>query len=265
MTERRSGAVFRLQREFGFSELVVRPGGLLKLLLLPGMDGTGLMFEPLLKALPDWLQPTVVAYPTQEPLDYEGLFPLVRSACPPTGEFVVLAESFSGPLAVMLAASDPPGLRGVILCASFIQCPLWAPFRWIAAAARPVYFRLTPTWAARWALLGRHGTDDRLNRLFATATSTVGPAAMAARARAVAGVDVTAELRLCQVPLLYLIAKYDRVVGPSCLSAIQREKPDTQVVELAGPHLLLQALPVEAAHEVGQFITKIKSPLPQSL
>jgi pimeloyl-ACP methyl ester carboxylesterase len=228
----------------------------LKLLLLPGMDGTGLMFEPLLKALPGWLQPTVVAYPVHEPLDYEGLLPAVRAACPSTGEFVVLAESFSGPLAVMLAASEPLGLRGVILCASFIRCPLRTPFRWIAAAARPVYFRLVPTWLARWALFGGHGTD-RLHRLFATATSTVSPAAMAARARAVASVDVTAELRMCPVPLLYLQAQQDRVVGPSCLRAIRREKPEIQVVELPGPHLLLQALPIESAYEVGQFIQRI--------
>lgn len=226
------------------------------MLLLPGMDGTGLLFEPLLKALPDWLQPRVVAYPADEPLGYEGLLPSVRDACPPAAEFVVLAESFSGPLALMLAASEPPGLRGIILCASFIRCPLRTPFRWIAAAARPIHFRLAPTWPARWALFGGHETDF-LHRLFATATVTVSPAAMAARARAVASVDVTEELRMCRVPLLYLAAQQDRVVAPSCLSTIRREKPDIQVVELPGPHLLLQTLPVEAAYEVGQFIKRI--------
>src|SRR5260221_9695174 len=102
------------------------------------------MHDQVLEALRDGLQPIVVAYQAHEPLDYEGLFPSVRAACPPTGEFVVLAESFSGPLAVMLAASEPQGLRGIILCASFIRSPLWTPFRWIAAAARPGYFRLAP-------------------------------------------------------------------------------------------------------------------------
>ena len=62
---------------------------------------------------------------------------------------------------------------------------------------------------------------------------------------------------MCRVPLLYLEAQQDRVVGPNCLSAIRREKPDTQFVELPGPHLLLQTLPVETAYEVGQFIKRI--------
>lgn len=216
------------------------------------MDGTGLLFEPLLEALSGWLQPKVVAYPAHEPLGYAGLLPSVREVCPTDAEFVVLAESFSGPLALMLAASEPPGLRGIILCASFIRCPLRTAFRWIAAAARPIHFRLAPTWPARWALFGRHETDH-LRRLFATAMATVSPAAMAARARAVASVDVAAELRMCRVPLLYLSAQQDRVVAPSCLATIRREKPDIHVVELPGPHLLLQTLPVEAAYEVGQF------------
>ena len=220
------------------------------------MDGTGLLFEPLLEALPGWLQPKVLAYPASEPLGYAELLPLVRDACPPAAEFVVLAESFSGPLALMLAACEPSGLRGIILCASFIRCPLSAPLRWIAGAARPIWFRLTPTWPARWALLGRHGTD-RLNRLFATAAATVSPEVMAARAKAIATVDASAELRKSRVPMLYLAGGQDRVVGPSCLSPIRLMKPDIEVVELSGPHLLLQTFPVETAYEVGQFIKRV--------
>jgi len=222
------------------------------------MDGTGLLFEPLLEALPGWLEPTVVAYPAREPLGYAELLPWVRDACPSASEFVVLAESFSGPLALMLAASEPSGLRGVSLCASFIRCPWPAPLRRMAGAARPLCFRLAPTWLARWALLGRHGTN-RLNRLFAAAAATVTPEVMAARARAIASVDVSAELRRTRVPLLYLAGGHDRVVGPSCLSTIRRIKPYIEVVELPGPHLLLQACPVEAAYEVGQFIKRVAS------
>ena len=231
--------------------------GSVKLLLLPGMDGTGLLFEPFLEALPVWLKPQVVASPAHEPLGYAELLSVVRSACPLLEEFVVLAESFSGPLAILLAASQPPGLRGAILCASFIRCPLRTPFRWLAAAALPIMFRLAPLWPARWALLGRHETV-RLRQSFATALASVSSEALAARARAVASVDVTVELRMCQVPLLYLAGRQDRVVPVRCLRAIQQERPDTQVVELPGPHLLLPTLPAQAAHEVGQFIERIQ-------
>ena len=62
----------------------------MNLLLLPGMDGMGLLFDPLLESLPDWLHPNVVAYPPNEPLGYAELFPVVRNACPPVGDLVVL-------------------------------------------------------------------------------------------------------------------------------------------------------------------------------
>jgi len=40
----------------------------MRLLLLPGTDGTGLLFEPLVKALPSCLTAHVVAYPPEQPL-----------------------------------------------------------------------------------------------------------------------------------------------------------------------------------------------------
>lgn len=54
----------------------------MNLILLPGMDGTGLLFEPLLEALPGWLEPKVIAYPGHEPLGYAELLPLIRRVRP---------------------------------------------------------------------------------------------------------------------------------------------------------------------------------------
>ena len=88
------------------------------LILLPGMDGTGQLFGPLLRILPPGLEAAVVAYPPDRPCGYAELLPLVEAAVPDGGEFLILGESFSGPLALLLAASRPRGLRGVILCAS---------------------------------------------------------------------------------------------------------------------------------------------------
>lgn len=99
----------------------------MRLLLLPGMDGTGRLFAPLLAALPPDIDGEPVAYPPDEPLGYEGLLPLVEAAAARGGDFVVVGESFSGPLALLLAARSPPGLRGVVLCATFIRFPLPVP------------------------------------------------------------------------------------------------------------------------------------------
>src|SRR5262250_2287563 len=93
------------------------------LILLPGLDGTEIFFRPLLSSLPSWIDARCVQYDADGPHDYRDLLPLVREACRSCKDFFVLGWSFSGPLALMLAAESPPGLRGVVLCATFISPP----------------------------------------------------------------------------------------------------------------------------------------------
>ena len=94
----------------------------MKVVLLPGLDGTGRLFAPLLRALPG-LEPIVVSYPCREVLDVQGLLHVIEGALP-TEPYILVAESFSGPLAVRVAARRPLGLRGLVLVASFVRSPL---------------------------------------------------------------------------------------------------------------------------------------------
>ncbi|MBX3425587.1 MAG: hypothetical protein KF688_07910 [Pirellulales bacterium] len=229
----------------------------MRLLLLPGMDGTGRLFEPLCAALPPSVSAEALAYPPDEALGYEELLPLALAAAD-GGPFVVLGESFSGPLALMLAARRPPGLRGVVLCASFVRSPFPVPVRW-RGAARPWMFRAAPLRLLSWALLGRHGFG-RLGRLLRSAAGSASPVALAARARAIAGVDVTAELRACPAPILYLRAAGDLVVRARCWELIRSVRPDVEIAVLPGPHLVLQASAREAADALARFCERAAGP-----
>jgi pimeloyl-ACP methyl ester carboxylesterase len=224
----------------------------INLVLLPGMDGTGILFEPLLSVLPSTVQPTVVRYPADEPLDHAALLPRVLAALPGRGEMVLLGESFSGPLALMAAATAPPGLRATILCASFVQSPLRAP-RLLRPFASPGLLGAVPLGAQVLAMLGSHVTPH-LRDLLALALAKVTPAVLAARARAILDVDATAELRACAGPLLYLRAMQDRMVPERCAKLITAQKPDARIIALPGPHLLLQARPKEAWEAIESFL-----------
>jgi pimeloyl-[acyl-carrier protein] methyl ester esterase len=92
--------------------------------LLPGLDGTGELFQSFLKVLPSSLTPQVVSYPTEQYLTYKELASLVRSVLLPQEPFVLLGESFSGPLSIKVAALSPPNLRAIILWASFVSNPV---------------------------------------------------------------------------------------------------------------------------------------------
>ena len=89
----------------------------------------------------------------------------------------------------MLAARRPVGLRGVVLCASFVRFPLPVPERW-RGAVRPWMFRLQPLWLVSFAFFRRYCW-----RQLRAAVPSVSLELFAVRARAVARVDVTAELR----------------------------------------------------------------------
>ena len=87
------------------------------------------MYEPLLEALGD-REAQTVHYPPDRCLGYDALEPWLRDRLP-AEPFVLLAESFSGPLALRLAADPPVGLQGVILVASFARAPVRFP-AWLA-------------------------------------------------------------------------------------------------------------------------------------
>ncbi len=95
-----------------------------RLILLPGMDGTGDLFDPLLKMIPPKYQVQAIAYPADELLSYEGLYDFVGDQLRNQGQIILVAESFSGPLALRIANSEPERIRAVILCASFVYPPV---------------------------------------------------------------------------------------------------------------------------------------------
>lgn len=157
------------------------------LVLLPGMDGTGELFIPLLAALDPAVPIVVVRYP-DEPLDYAAHEKLARAALPANKRYLILRESFSGPIAIAIAAAAPHGLLGYVLCCSFVRTPrpivpLLCP---VLAVVPP---RRIPPALTNYFLMG-HFATAQLRRLLARALRRLSSAVLAARAKALGRVDV---------------------------------------------------------------------------
>ena len=97
--------------------------GVVTLVLLPGLDGTGRLFDDFIAALGPDVDAIIASYPTDQALGYAKLEPIARSFLPADRPFFLLAESFSGPLGVAIAAAPPPGLMGLILAAPSCAAP----------------------------------------------------------------------------------------------------------------------------------------------
>src|SRR6476646_5995820 len=104
-----------------------------KLVLLPGLDGTGNLFAEFIAVLPSGFQVITARYPTTGSLSYSQLAPLVRHATPTSDPFVLVAESFSTPLAIQIAAEDLPNMKALVLCAGFATSPVRGWQRFLAS------------------------------------------------------------------------------------------------------------------------------------
>lgn len=222
------------------------------LVLLPGMDGTGTLFAPLVNALSATTAIKVVAYPPEAPNGYQALQDFAEAALPADESIVLLGESFSGPIAISLAAKHPDRIKGVVLCCTFARSPHpgLAPLGFLASL---VPIKHVPLAFASAALLGRHATPE-LRHALGAALDMVSGAALRARTQAVLSVDVSADLARVTAPILYLRATEDRLVPKRASDLIQHLQPSAQVKEIEGPHCLLQAAPAEAAQVIREFM-----------
>lgn len=215
----------------------------LHVLMLPGLDGTGRMSTSFLSALQaHGLTTQAIALPAQGGQGYatlaEWLWPQL-----PHQPFVLLAESFSGPLAIQLAARQPAALRGLVLAATFARRPV--PMPAAGAALLSPAWPMPPVALLSRLLLGRWRNRQHLSMLH-DVLAQLPAATLQQRAAATLRVDVRGLLPQITVPLC-LQARQDRLLWPPSVAELQVLLPDARHIALEGPHLLLQACAGPAA------------------
>lgn len=225
---------------------------MISLVLLPGMDGTGTLSADFAAVAESEFKPLVVTYPNDPSLGYVELETIARAALPLDEPYLILGESFSGPIAISIAGSKPPELRGLILCATFARTP--HPLLPLAAALmRPLPAGRVPAFILDRQLFGTFVSPPFRKQVRAL-RGLVSKKTLKARTEAVAKVDVSRQLRGIGVPILYLRAKQDRVVPRAASDYMTKIRPGIDLVELDAPHLLLQVAPREALAAIRNLV-----------
>lgn len=224
-----------------------------RLVLLPGLDGTGALFAPFLRVWNGGPAPLVIDYPRDRFLDYAAAVEHVRARLPDE-PVALVAESFSGPVGIALAARHPERIATLVLCATFATSPRKGPLRALLHAAAPLVFRApAPPFLVGEVLL--NGCADReLLALVCGNKGTVSPAVMTRRLRAVLACDARDDLARIDRPVLYLQAARDRLVPPAAAAEIRAIQPHATIVRLDSPHFVLQAAPAESASAITAFL-----------
>ncbi len=221
------------------------------------MYGTVELFSDFAAALPVGFVAQAVGYRNDISLSYMELLELVRSSVPVSESYVIVAESFSTPLAIQFAALHPANLKGVVLSAGFATSPVRGVLRFLAPFLAPLlaYLKVNEL-AARLMTLSLTAPKPLLRRV-AAATASVKPRVLMDRVQAVETCDVREDLRRVAVPLQYLQARYDQMVNPACLQEMRQVKPEIEVAVLDSSHMLLQQMPREAAAIVAAFVRRL--------
>ena len=208
--------------------------------VLPGLDGTGELHDEFRRASPSGAVCDVVSYPADQCLDYDELVRYVEARLPVDERFVLIGESFSGPVATRVAARFPDRVMALVLCSSFVTPPRSTMLR---VAARETLFRLRlPERVLSMLMLSPLATPA-LSARFTATLRQVQPVVLACRVRALLSVDDRATLRNVRCPVGYLRGTFDRLVPERPLREITAALPSTRVYRIAAPHAILQTAP----------------------
>ena len=223
-----------------------------EIVMLPGMDGTAELLKDVSDRLSAHRRTRVIAYPTQRAMNYDQLTALVEELVP-NEPFVILGESFSGPIAIEIAARKKNHVAGLVLAATFAKHPMPAPF---SALARAFNHTWIPRYVSEAALLGSKGTPE-IRTALAEALSKVSSNVIRMRIIEALQVDMRSTLKEIVCPTLCLTGQQDRLVGRGCANAIRSALADCEIQVLDAPHMLLQTNASEAADIIARFGARV--------
>jgi pimeloyl-[acyl-carrier protein] methyl ester esterase len=219
--------------------------------LLPGLDGTGLLFAPLLRALSSHLRVKVIAYPPSTDMDYADLSDFAFSQLP-DGPVIVLGESYSGPVAALLAYRFPERVKGLILASSFVTSP--RPRFLSHLLAIPGLVHLSKIFA-RQALLGAY-RDPEVALLLKKVIPYLPAGLIRFRVAQLLHADFSDQFLKAACPVLVVHGKQDLLVSKNHVKKLVRLRPNATVCSFEGPHMLLQVTPFECAADIVTFAAR---------
>ncbi|HEC27635.1 MAG TPA: alpha/beta hydrolase [Gammaproteobacteria bacterium] len=228
----------------------------MKVVLLPGLDGTGILFKPLTDALSKDIDTMVISYPPDLNMSYRELVEFVMGQLPKE-EFILVGESFSGPIAYQIALLKPKTIKSVIFVATFLENPR----RYFLNLSRllPKNFILTmpiPDFIVRYFILGS-AVDRQVINLYKQTIKKRSPSVLSFRLNEISKLSASKEP--CDLRAIYIQATNDLLVPGSCVEVFKKVFKRLNVFRVRGSHFILQTNPIACAEIIEneiRFITE---------
>lgn len=224
--------------------------------LLPGIDGTGIFFEPLIHVLPEDIPLSVITYPPNRILSLEGHARFVGEHLPKE-DVIVVAESFSGLVGLELLHARLPAIKGIIFSAAFAEPLHRTLIRGLSLIPGiGSMFKKLPVPVIDHFLFGNFSSKD-LAALLERGLPQIDAKCLEHRADIIARGYPRLDERF-DIPCLYLKAARDRLVPHAAASWFAAHFNQFACVEFDAPHCLLQTIPTECAAEIMRFYNVVR-------
>lgn len=222
------------------------------LVLLPGLDGSGTLYGPFRDALARQIQLRIVTYPDCPAWRLDDYVDYVERSLPAGQRSLVVAESFSGPIALQLLRRRSD-LAGLVLVASFDGRP--NPLLAVVSLLPASLFMTMAKWQRllRAFCLG----DDAPQKAVLSLRNAIGRlsrATLRSRLELLRTLRPVGAAEGAAVPILCLVAGQDRLVlSRAALEGLSRY---AAVRRIEGPHFLLQTRATECVAAIEAWLAE---------
>jgi pimeloyl-[acyl-carrier protein] methyl ester esterase len=218
--------------------------------LLPGMDGTGNLFYPLLNELPLSIKTQVITYSKNCSQSYSELLEEIKQQLP-NSPFVLLAESFSGLLAHAISLERSIPVEKIILVATFLSSP--KPILSIFHRYLPLGILFSfpiPNFIFQ-AFCFNQKADKKLLDTLRKTVKQVDNQVLAHRLRLIA--ECISPNQLSEIPALIIMPTRDRLVSKSALVVVETKFRESTLRQIQGPHFIAQICPKQVSKLILDF------------
>jgi pimeloyl-ACP methyl ester carboxylesterase len=223
---------------------------------LPGLDGTGLLLEKVVARAAASAPCTLVRYPTELKGSYQDYVGIVEAAIGCEQPVVLIAESFSGPVAVRLAQAHP-NIKAVVLSGSFVSHPRSKLLRHLLPLLQLcLALNRTSSFFIRWLLAGMDAPAELVHTV-ADAGRRVPASVLSHRLRLALTCNESAAFKALSTPTLLLISAQDRLIPARYSQRLRMFRPKAPVHFFQSPHLILERQPDKAIACISEFLTQV--------
>lgn len=221
---------------------------------LPGLHGTSELFEEIRNILPIGVKSEFIELPTRGKQHYPHLKNWLTARLSSGVPRILIAESFSGPLALQYSKQKPNEVCGVILAASFCTSPIHSGLAMLPL--RPIFMISPPHVVLRHLLIGKDADKEQLITL-SKVIQTCPSSTLSNRVRAILQLQEDDIPKLPHTPMMLLQARYDNLISIATQQQLEARYSHASVKLLDSPHLILQRRPETCLNYIKEFVSGI--------